>query len=216
MRLDGREVKDIAPSLVAGDGDVTSAQRLNANRNYAFQGPIPVGEGFVISAEEADGLLALSPDYSEVVRPYLTNQDIAEDPEQKPTRWVIDFGTKSLDEAERWPAALRILHERVKPVRERNRDQRFREKWWLFGRPRVAMRKALVGFDRYVAGTRHGVQLHFCWCEPKTMASDATNVFAFADDYSMGNTLLGSAHPLGVGAIVNDPRRHSLHAYFCL
>lgn len=186
VRLDGREVEAIAPSLVAVDGDVSSARRLQANKGCAFQGPIPVGEGFVIQADEARALLELDSDYSLVVRPYLTSQDIAEDPEQRPTRWVIDFGTRSLEEAERWPSALQLIRERVKPVRERNRDRRFREKWWLFGRPRVAMRKALAGLDRYVAGTRHGVRLHFCWCEPSTMASDATNVFAFSDDYSMG------------------------------
>jgi hypothetical protein len=193
VRLDGREVEAIAAALVAAERDVTSAQRLQANRNFAFQGPIPVGEGFVISPDEAHDLLDTSPDYSQVVRPYLTSQDIAEDPDQKPTRWVIDFGTKSLDEADRWPAALQILRERVKPVRERNRDRRFREKWWLFGRPRVAMRKSLAGLERYVAGTRHGVELHFCWCESTTMASDATNVFAISDDYSMG-VLSSGAH----------------------
>jgi MmeI, DNA-methyltransferase domain/MmeI, N-terminal domain/MmeI, target recognition domain/MmeI, helicase spacer domain len=193
VRLDGREVEGIAPSLVALEGDVTSAQRLQANRRFAFQGPIPVGEGFVVSPEEAKALLGLHPSYAEVVRPYLTSQDIAEDPDQRPTRWVIDFGTRSLDEAERWPAALQLLRERVKPVRDQNRDQRFREKWWLFGRPRIAMRKALAGLGRYAAGTRHGVQLHFCWCEPWTMASDATNVFAFSDDYAMG-ILCSAAH----------------------
>jgi len=193
-RLDGREVGAISPSLRSSDDDVGNAKRLEANRGYAFQGPIPVGEGFVIVEREARELLALdSANYHQVIRPYLTSLDIAEDPKQQPGRWVIDFGTRSLDEAEAWPAALEILREKVKPIRERNRDERFRRNWWLFGRPRVAMRKALANLDRYVAGTRHGVHLHFCWCDPVTMASDATNVFAFSGDYEMG-VLSSSLH----------------------
>jgi hypothetical protein len=194
VRLDGRAVGAISPSLRPSDGDVGNAKRLEANRGYAFQGPIPVGEGFVICEREARELLALDPgDYQQVIRPYLTSLDIAEDPNQQPSRWVIDFGTRSLDEAEAWPAALAILREKVKPIRERNRDERFRRNWWLFGRPRVAMRRALANLDRYVAGTRHGVHLHFCWCDPVTMASDATNVFAFSGDYELG-VLASSLH----------------------
>lgn len=46
---------------------------------------------------------------------------------------------------------------------------------------------------RYVASPRHAKRLTMAWVEPKTLASDATNVFAFDDDYSMG-ILLSKAH----------------------
>lgn len=193
-RLNGVEVDAISPSLTPAADDVASAVPLSPNRGFAFQGPIPVGEGFVLAADEATSILNRSDaDYSQVVRPYLTSQDIAEDPNQQPTRWVIDFASMPLEDAERWPAAVQILRQRVKPFREKNRDRRFREKWWLFGRPRGAMRKAIATLPRYVAGTRHGVHLHFCWCDPSTMASDATNVFAFSDDFAIG-VLCSSIH----------------------
>lgn len=185
--LDGVEVEGISPALQAKGQDVTSAVPLKQNLGYAFQGPIPVGDGFVLNDADAAFLLKQpDADYSQVVRPYLTSQDIAEEPHQQPRRWVIDFGTLTLDAAEGWPRALDIVREKVKPVRDRNNDEGFRRKWWRFGRPRGEMRNAIADLSRYVAGTRHGVRLHFCWCELPTMASDATNVFAFEDDYSMG------------------------------
>jgi MmeI, target recognition domain len=55
------------------------------------------------------------------------------------------------------------------------------------------MRSALSGLARYVAGIRHGKRLLFVWCEPWTLASDATNVFAFDDDYAIG-ILSSSTH----------------------
>jgi len=192
--LDGLEVESISPALRASGQDVTSAVRLEQNLGFAFQGPIPVGDGFVLDDSAAASLLAQSEGaYARVVRPYLTSQDIAEEPNQAPTRWVIDFGTLTLEEAEAWPQALDLVREKVKPMRERNNDPGFRKHWWRFGRPRGEMRDAIKDLRRYVAGTRHGVRLHFCWCELPTMASDATNVFAFEDDYAMG-VLCSSTH----------------------
>lgn len=185
--LDGLAPSGISGGLQPKDQDVTGSERLAPNRGYAFQGPIPVGDGFVLSPAEAEKLLELSDaDYAAVVRPFLTSQDIAEDPHQAARRWVIDFGLRSLEQAAEWPRALLILEERVKAKRMRNAMKKRREQWWLFGSPAPEMRSAISKVDRYIAGTRHGVRLHFCWCKLPTMASDATNVFAFDGDYAMG------------------------------
>jgi hypothetical protein len=192
--LDGKSVDGITPELRTPDHSTGVVTELEGNKGRCFQGPIPVGDGFIISADEAHNLLKVREiNYRAVVRPYLTSDDLAEDPRQVGRRWIIDFARLPLEEAMRYPAALKIVRERVKPGRARNRDKGFREKWWLFGRPRIEMRAALNGFVRYVAGIRHGKRLLFIWCEPWTLASDATNVFAFDDDYAMG-ILSSSTH----------------------
>ena len=108
-----------------------------ANKGVAFQGPIPAdGGGFILEPDEASGLLARSDaDYSHVVRPFLTSEDIGLIPGPTASRYAIDFNQMSLEEAAAYPAALEIVRERVKPFRDRNRDKGFRERWWLFGRP---------------------------------------------------------------------------------
>jgi hypothetical protein len=192
--LDGREVEEIRASLQSSDADTSTAENLPQNKGFSFQGPIPVGDGFVLDRKEAEKLLANDEAaYTKVVRPYLIGKDIAEDPGQCPRRWIIDFAARSLEEASVWPAALEIVAERVKPARERNSDARFREKWWLFGRPRGAMRDALVDLERYIGGTATGTRLHFCWVDGDTCPSNAMNVFAFEDDYAMG-ILCSSLH----------------------
>lgn len=193
--LDGVEVDGITSSLRPSGVDVSRSVSLPANRGRAFQGPIPAdGGGFILTPAEATGLLGREDaTYREVARPYLTSDDLGTDPGQAPSRYVIDFGVRSLEDAMQYPAALSIVRDRVKPFRDRNRDRGFREKWWLFGRPRPAMRAAIEGLPRYIAGTRHGTRLHFCFCDPWVMASDAMNVFAFADDYSLG-VLASEAH----------------------
>lgn len=84
--LDGVDVSAITPELRSPERSTGQVARLAANRGKCFQGPIPVGDGFIISAEEAEALLAgRDARYDEVVRPYLTGDDIAEHPRQAAT-----------------------------------------------------------------------------------------------------------------------------------
>lgn len=167
---------------------------LTANKGKCFQGPIPVGKGFVIEGEVAHALLQdRAVPYRDVVRPYLDGDNITEEPDQGAARWVIDFNTRALEEANKYPRALKIVREKVKPERDSNTDKGFREKWWLFGRPRIDMRVALTPLQRYIAIPRHSKRYGITWVDPWAMASDATIVVAFDDDHSMG-ILLSKAH----------------------
>lgn len=187
FELDGVEVEAISPSLLPADLDVSAAVRLEANAGRSFQGPIPAGEGFVLEPGAARRILGLGDaDYSEVVRPYLVGKDIAEEPAQKPRRWIIDFDQKSLEEARRWPAAMEIVERLVRPARKKNKRKLYRERWWIFAEPRPGMREAVAGLPRFVAANRIGKRLLTAWNEARVCASDLTIVFAFEDDYSLG------------------------------
>lgn len=185
--LDGAEVSGITSSLEDAAGAVGRPERLGPNRGKAFQGPIPAGRGFVLDDEQVvRGLMADDPANAEVVRPYLVGEDIAVDPRQGPRRWIIDFAMLDLEQAMAYEAPMAIVRRDVKPVRDGNRREAYRRYWWRFAEPRPAMRAALAPLTRYIAGTRVGKRILFAWVLPRVAPSDATNVFAFDDDYSMG------------------------------
>lgn len=153
--LDGIEVAGITPELRPPSRSTGTVKELNANKLRCFQGPIPAGAGFVISAEEAEHLLGRSDtDYGAVVRPYLTGDDIADDPRQQPRRWIIDFARMRLEDARSYPAALDIVREHVKPIRDGNNREAYRRNWWLFAEPRRDMRAALTGLPRFITSNR--------------------------------------------------------------
>lgn len=192
--LDGRLVRSISGSLSSGDADISTAVRLSANRGVSFQGPIPGNRGFLISESEADKLLGdRGARYDEVIRPYLVAEDIASSSRQAPTRWIIDFGAMALEEAAGYPAALEIVRSRVKPERDRVRRKARRERWWRFAEVAVGMRKATAGLSRFAVGTRVGKRILFTWSKPGTCPGDATNIFAFSEDFDLG-VLLSSIH----------------------
>lgn len=185
--LDGIPVEGITTSLRQSDRpDVAAAERLAANRDRSFIGQYVRGSaGFLLAEAEAAGLLERSDaDYRLVVRPYLNAEDLADDPGQQPTRFIIDFGTSSLEEAAQYEAALDVVRKRVKPVRDQ--DPAFASSWWRHWRPRPEMRRAVTPLSRYIAATNTGKRIFFAWMDLWVCPSHMVNVFAFDDDYSMG------------------------------
>lgn len=154
--------------------------------------------------------------YSQVVKPYIDSNDIANDPLQRPSRWVIDFGLMSLEEAMAFPVALDIVRREVKPIRDKDRNAGTREKWWLFSRPRPALRAAVEGLDRYLVVGKHGKRLLFTWAKPSWCPSNATSVIAVSDDWSFG-VLTSSIHERWArehGSTLEDRLRYTADTTF--
>lgn len=165
--LDGLEVPGISaslrPQLTPGGG----ARQLPENAGRVFEGAKPGDRGFIIEEDEARALLKRGEAlYSRVVRPYLVGKDIATAPGARPSRWIIDFGQMALEDAERFPAAMAIVRERVKPRRERNRRKIRRENWWRFSEVAPAARAAIRSIDRYIAIGITGKRLLMTWVDP--------------------------------------------------
>jgi hypothetical protein len=184
--LDGEPVGGINTRLRESKLPIEEYEPLKENQGRSFQGPIPAGN-FYLEPDEARQLLAgPDTDYSKVVRPYLIGDDITEEPEQKPRRFIIDFGMQTLEQAMRYPQALDLVRERVKPTRDENNREAYRRYWWRFAEPRPKMRDSIKPLSRYIAGNRIGKRFLFCWADLTVCPSDLTIVFAFDDDYSIG------------------------------
>ena len=184
--LDGSRVEVVSAALRSAERDVADANALSANAGRCFYGPIPSGKGFVLARDRAEAFLADEPHYRDVIRPYLVGDDIAKDPRQEPRRFIIDFGLMPLEDAMKYPKALDVVRLLVKPEREMTRRKAYRDHWWRFAEPLVAMRKALAPLRRYIAGTAQGKRILFTWVDPWTCPSNLTTVFAFEDSGSMG------------------------------
>lgn len=189
--LDDSEVARITSFLEPGTRVEGVARRLEANLEVAFQGVIILGDGFVVTDEKARGLVQQDRVNGEVVLPYLNGEDLNSRPDQSPSRWVINFGNRSLNEARRFRAPFQIVERLVKAEREGKRDQRAREKWWLPLRRRGELYEALAGLERALAIARVSKTVMPAFVPTGWVYSDATVVFAYEDDGHFG--LLSSA-----------------------
>jgi hypothetical protein len=64
---------------------------LETNQDKSFQGSVVVGIGFVLEPQEAKALMEKDPRNKDVLFPYLNGQDLNYNPDQTPSRWVINF-----------------------------------------------------------------------------------------------------------------------------
>lgn len=93
--LNGVGVPTISAFL--SDQDEWSPKPLKANAGKSFQGSIVLGLGFTMSEEKAREYIARNAKNAEALFPYLNGEDLNSHPEQKPSRWVINFWDWPLD-----------------------------------------------------------------------------------------------------------------------
>lgn len=214
--LDGREVGGITPSLTSGLKH-RKALSLKGNADIAYVGYFPNGMGFVLNAEEASNLLnRTGAKYADVVFPFINGDDLTSSPDQTPSRWIIDFGTRSLEEASKYPAALEIVRKRVKPIRDKVRRKAHRERWWQFAETRPGMTAALANLSRYPIIGLTGKRLIAVWGETGWRPSHACATFAVEDDYCFG-VLNSSAHEIWAranGSTLEDRLRYTPSSCF--
>lgn len=214
--LDGRPVASIHADLtgrVEGRGlDLTQARTLKENLNICFMADTKGGP-FDVPGDLAKSWRALPQNpngrpNSDVVRPWVNALDITRRPRGM---YIIDFGTSMPERtAAFYEAPFRHVETYVKPLRDQNRRDSYREKWWIHVEPRPAMRAALWGLERFIvtpAVSKHRV---FAWLPSEVLPDHRLFAFARDDDYFFGilqsraheiwSLRLGSWH--GVG---NDP-----------
>ena len=183
--LDGIEVSEIFTNLRSGETDVTKALRMKENLGISFMGDTKGGP-FDISESQAKQVLSHpNPDgrpNSDVVRPWINGSDITRRPRGM---WIIDFppGTP-IEEAALYEAPFEYVKQAVKPRRDSSRTTI--SQWWHHERPRVEMRAAMSGLDRYIVTPRVSKHRLFVWVSTDTLPDSAVIAFAQDDDYFFG------------------------------
>ncbi len=88
--LDQKEVRQITSYL---DDSISLGDPfpLKANEGKSFQGSIVLGKGFVLTPKEAQKLIDKNKKNKDVLFPYLNGDDLNNQIDQSPTRWVINF-----------------------------------------------------------------------------------------------------------------------------
>ncbi|HEY9703087.1 MAG TPA: DNA methyltransferase, partial [Allocoleopsis sp.] len=146
--LDGKEVTNINSSLTTII-DVTKAQTLKVNLNQCFQGIIPNGKDFYITEEKFQEWINKDEKNKDVLKLSISADDLATNPHGKPSRWIIDFNDMSLEDASNYQLPFEHIKINVKPERDKNKDKKTREYWWLFPRNRPAMRDKIKDLSCY-------------------------------------------------------------------
>jgi hypothetical protein gobsU_04184 len=168
---------------------------LRQNAGKSFQGSIVLGKGFVVTKEQAAALIAKDPRNREVLFPYLNGDDLNNNPDQSPSRWVINFFDWPEEKARTYPDCFEIVERLVKPERLQKNDKVGREKWWLFLRLRKEMYKTISKVDQVMVVCRHTKMFAPTFLPTGIIYSEATNIFVL-DTYSAFIQLSSTFHEI--------------------
>ena len=130
--LDNQPVS-LINALFEEGGEVAQPNSLVENRNSVFQGSIFLGEGFLLTHDDAKRMRASDPRNAEVIMPIINGKELNNQPDQAPGRSIINFRDWPLEQAQEYPEPYERVLTRVKPVRDKDNMRSRRENWWRFG-----------------------------------------------------------------------------------
>jgi len=192
--------------------DATTAVSLAANEGMSCNGMMLAGQGFVLDRatatylEEKDAPVGTS---ARVIRRHIGGSELTKHHQDG---FVIDFFGLSESEARQYfPAAYQVILETVKPEREANRRDAFRERWWIFGEPRRTFRPALQALPRYIATTRTSKHRIFQFVDGDVLPNHEIVAIASADAFDLAALSSGihGVWALRAGGTLEDRPRYN-------
>jgi type II restriction/modification system DNA methylase subunit YeeA len=211
-QLNGNPVLQVHADLTAGSTNLTLATALVQNSGICFEGCKKYG-AFDVTGEIAREWLALPVNPNGrtnacVLRPWLNAMDVVR---RSSDRWVVDFTGMTIEDASLFEAPFSHVQSKVYPIRQTDRNERTRLRWWQFERSRPDLRRAIQTVDRYIATPVVAKHRVFIWMSAKVLPSNLLDVIVRDDDTTFGIVhsrfheawALGLCTWLGVG---NDPR----------
>lgn len=203
------DVPEINSSL-SPNMDVASAGKLetNAQSGTCYQGQTHGHEGFLLPAADAAKFIHRDKAFAGVLFPFLIGDDLLGRLDSSPSRYVIDFGSRDLLQAQRFGTLFHRLQDEVLPDREaaanaeKDRNEallkksprahanwhhrNFLDRWWQLSWPRPELLRKLQGVRRYCVCVRTTKRPIFEFVSAEIHPNDALQVFLFEDDYSFG------------------------------
>jgi len=112
---------------------------LPENANRVFQGSIFLGDGFLLTHNEANQLIDADSHNQEIIFPVINGQELNNQPDQKSQRKAINFFNWSIEKAQTYFLPFEIVEKNVKPERMKQKDKGGQDYWWRFLRPRIEL-----------------------------------------------------------------------------
>ena len=177
---------DLTGSATVGV-DLTQAKPLKENGERCFRGTTKNGPFDIPGDLARQWLMQPNPHgrpNSDVLHPWANGMDITRRPSDT---WIIDFGVNMPEaDAALYEAPFQHALQHVKPMRENNRREAYRQKWWIYGESRPGLRAAIHNLPRYIATSMVAKHRFFVWINSGILPDQRLITVACDDDATFG------------------------------
>ncbi|WP_353199962.1 DNA methyltransferase [Sandarakinorhabdus sp.] len=220
-RIDFAEALGSITSDFRVGADVTATLALKSNERLSSRGVQLMGDGFILTPEDAARLVPDAPSTARirdgldaqpaVIFDYRNGLDLTARP--RDVKLIDLYGLSETEVRDGYPAVYQHLLGAVKPKRDGQAaksstadSRQYAAQWWLFGKPRPELRKALRGVERYVATVETAKHRVFQFLPVNVVPDNRLVCIALSDAYHLG-ILSSSIHvlwTLTTGATLED------------
>lgn len=174
----------VFPDLGVGAA-LVEAEGLSSNAGMVFQGVKLVGDGFLVSPEQRSEWVALRPEWQSFLPQLVAGSDLTK---RRLPRYCIDFFGLDADAARAaFPQGFQKILADVKPFRDQVRRQAHRDRYWIYGESRPAMRRALEDLSRYIVTSEVSKHRVFVFLDTgSSLADGSLAVVAMEDATALG------------------------------
>ncbi len=174
--IDGVEVGYISTRFEA-EKDIGEPFGLRANERCMYNGSFFLGDGFILTHEEAAGLVNEDERNREVVYPLINGREINNHPTHAPERQIIDFHDWPIERAREFQSPFRRIEELVKPVRDTDNREVRRVRWWQYAEQSKSLYANIQGLSHCFVTARTTKYLAFSAMPNGVVFTNALYVF---------------------------------------
>ncbi len=182
--LDGKYAASINSRLLPS-GEREDPQMLRENNLLGFIGCDTRSSGFILDSVEYGELFANEAN-RECLMPFLGGEEVNASPDSSNSRFAINFSSRSLSEAEAFPALLQIVRDRVKPGRDKAKDhgpgKHGKKFWWQYALRADPLYNAIADLDRCIVAAISSTHLSFTFQPVRQVFAHSLAIFAFDSD----------------------------------
>ena len=182
--LNGKEVKNITSKLDSRLKQV-KIKKTRIKKN-SFVGVAIQGIGFIVTDEERKIMLKNSKKNNEVIKPFLSGNDLNQRPESNPSRWIIDFADMPLEQAKKYKLPYEHVVKNVKPHRDKVRRTAHKKYWWHYGDKRMAMRGETKELNKFIVTSNVSKYVLFQFTTSTVLPSHSCTIIAKDDYWTLG------------------------------
>ncbi len=192
-----------------------NALPLRANERMSSPGMKLHGAGFVITPGQAASLgLGTVAGVELHLRPYLNGRDLTQ---RSRGVMVIDlFGLSEPEVRQKYGAVWQhlrnnVYQHRIAQAGNTGDATSYAEAWWLHGKPRPELRRALNGLNRYIATVETAKHRPFCFLPAAVIPDNMLVCVASEDAFHLGvlSSRLHVAWALAAGGTLEDRPRYN-------
>lgn len=165
--------------------NLSDVRSLESNSTITCLGVKLHGMGFVVTHEEARQLgLGTKRGLEKHIRHYLNGRDLMA---QSRDAMVIDlFGLAEEEVQSKFPTLYQWVHDRVKPERDQNKRESYRDNWWVFAEPRSTLRPMLSSVRCYIGTCQTAKHRVFVFIDSNTLPDQKILAVALDDAFYIG------------------------------